>query len=1255
MADKKYSIDADFNLFPTDASKKGMESLIRQGRDLEDISKRIAKNFSNIGTNSFNHNMSSGAQGTADINRTLGSLDNTINRVEQELQRITRGSQVSTNSALIQKIDSLQSTLKSLNQVQSRVSSQSGYNPVTRQVDFTHTDAYRQLVGLASGTHSGYRSSYSWDAAEEARRRHQRMTSSYRDQVQGIASQARRVHRVATNENSRIANAFGGTMSYERRSELERILGNDSVDTLAAKSRLSTTRSSFSAREDILKESISQNQGRIRNLLGKESLSPQDQAQVRTAQQKVNADRDELVALHKSIDSLSKWSSMLDNTDTTLKSANDSLSSGVSNGDIKIGPQRGSFGSFLQQRWASLSMAAGSQITSAIGGYNQSGLSIRQQMENSTNPITLASNYKAPYRVGEADNYFNDKLGNMGRKNGTNYSVAQMAQFANDFATSTGNVKNGQVLGGANALSQFTRFGNVQSSTTQQLMQTLGASGAAPNAAAVTQLTHSIEGGIKNANLGGRADEQVQALNQILGTLSGQSISSREVSGISAAQNILGTGSKALQGANGAAAISALTQGIQNGYNNPFLANAFANGNPAYAGAEGQARLYGAMQNPWKNPGQVASMVNNLRTGSFQGSTNQTAAYLSQQMGITYEGAQKIAKDAKSGNLSSSEIQKAVDKNNSSGKSSSNHVRRNYNAQGNSTIDLKIAIDDNGKIAVNEGNDAARRVGNSANNSVSPWVSGVGGLVTGIAGSIAGNIGFPFLTSMFKDSAAGKSMLGKLGQLPTKVGTGVSSLVDKFTGSASTVANGVNDLNTVKDVSFLSKGARFAKGAGAVGIGLSLLSGSANSTNALGARKGNTFGGKVSSAIGSTLGGTGNGVLSKDSFGNKLMDIGGSTLSGAATGAAFGGIPGALIGGGVGLVGGLIGGNNITRGINSAFTSVGEAFGGTKVDAATIDSKNKRKETKAEKRIREQKDLLDQYNRMLDKAERVIADARSVSGKSGSSTSSSSSDAGGFNAGSGSASDKMKRLATQIGKKAGISPDLVLAQIGVETGSLNGTASSLGRSENNFSGMKYVAGTYGETRGSASPEGDNYAKFSTPEAWAAAYSKTLENDNVAGSKTAAQFANALKKANYYGASESSYAASLQGYLNKEANGSGHALGGIFSREHVARISEGGTPEAIIPLGNTQRGKSQALLRQSANLLGMSLGRSARASGGSSNIAISPNYSVTINGADGQSEQQMKEFAKRTTEEITKNLNNIQGNMSNFFSYNTVNS
>lgn len=73
------------------------------------------------------------------------------------------------------------------------------------------------------------------------------------------------------------------------------------------------------------------------------------------------------------------------------------------------------------------------------------------------------------------------------------------------------------------------------------------------------------------------------------------------------------------------------------------------------------------------------------------------------------------------------------------------------------------------------------------------------------------------------------------------------------------------------------------------------------------------------------------------------------------------------------------------------------------------------------------------------------------------------------------------------------------------------------------------------------------------------------------------------KAKAWGALPSPLQAGLNFVFNPTA---GHALGGIFDKEHIARFAEGNKPEAVIPLSSSLRSRGLSIWQQAGEMLGI---------------------------------------------------------------------
>lgn len=179
---------------------------------------------------------------------------------------------------------------------------------------------------------------------------------------------------------------------------------------------------------------------------------------------------------------------------------------------------------------------------------------------------------------------------------------------------------------------------------------------------------------------------------------------------------------------------------------------------------------------------------------------------------------------------------------------------------------------------------------------------------------------------------------------------------------------------------------------------------------------------------------------------------------------------------------------------------------------------------------------------------------------------------GDFDAGSGSTSEQLKTLCKQIGSKTGIKWEFILAQVGVEVGSLDGN-SYAAKNDNNFSGIKY-ANQEGATSGSNATDGAGgaYAHFKSKAYWALAMSNTLAKDDkstgnaLSSAKTVYDFAKGLKAAHYFEADVGQYAAGLNTWYKKitgKSSSTPSSTSGSSSTSSGSSDGDGTTTDATI--------------------------------------------------------------------------------------------
>lgn len=300
------------------------------------------------------------------------------------------------------------------------------------------------------------------------------------------------------------------------------------------------------------------------------------------------------------------------------------------------------------------------------------------------------------------------------------------------------------------------------------------------------------------------------------------------------------------------------------------------------------------------------------------------------------------------------------------------------------------------------------------------------------------------------------------------------------------------------------------------------------------------------------------------------------------------------------------------------------------------DKDTQRKKSNAEKsrkdNVSKEVENMNRYEKLLAKASKILAEARSQNGIFGNEDGNSSSGGGSgddVSGTSGEGEEAIRSVAKEVGESLGIDPSLIFGQLMHETGNGEHLAG-----KNNYGGVTF-AGQKGASKGSAQPDGPgNYADFDSLDDFANAYKKILDNMGVSGASNADEYAKILRSKGYYTAPESEYAASLKDRASKYANG------GKVTTATNAMIGEApGQDEYVI---NPSRNSAPNLLQQAiSDTFGLS-GRTAQENKGGSSKLSSPNNNVTVNvtvNAEGTPEDMAEQIGQAVGSKMDETISN----------------
>lgn len=863
------------------------------------------------------------------------------------------------------------------------------------------------------------------------------------------------------------------------------------------------------------------------------------------------------------------------------------------------------------------------------------------------------------YANGGRDGEVLNTLGDYGYKYG--YNGAEMGQFANAYTSTTGNVGSTRdVAGVAQTWARQSRITGANAQSTLGLEQTVGNS-ANLNSSQMSSVGNAITNSIINSGMSAKATEQQQGLSMLIQNASNQGLTARDEKNLAGFQGAIASGGAQFQGTQGAQNTMQLAQGLGN-VNNPMMRQLFAQSNPSrYTGVEGSANMVFDMQEFQKKPWKMKGILQNAEKDF--GSRKVASANLYQATGVPAETIEKWIQLADSGKLDKKHIDK-LEKSSSASKEGGT-ADQNYDKTGASQLQKYNSALADSAMKASQALDGLRGIIAKAYKTggvLSPFVSGV--------------------TSAFGAGAVNLMSIYALDKLRGKGGSGGAGEEAVKTGAKSVSHSGIRaTASSVLKSSKLRGLVRGAK-AGLPGIGDLVFGGLDLATSVATTKKGTkarrkAVGSSLGSSAGSVAGGVVGGLIGSifPGAGTAVGAVAGS-VAGGWLGDKFGGFLGGKIGkskdkainkakgqslrdarktaskynksGGV-LRGILKNGKRFLPGVALGVAGLGlmdDFFGGK----AKASSKKNSEKSEAWR-------ILRGYDKMLDHAMRVVQSAKSIK-NGGDSSSNKDGDDSDISGTSGEGEKAIRSVAKAIGKKLGVDPKLVYAQLMHET---NGGTHMAGK--NNYGGVVYV-GQKGAKAGSHQPDGSgNYADFDSLDDFANAYASTLQNMGINSSiKSINDWANQLHSKGYFTDSPANYAGGMERFAKQYAVGGirQYASGSPLITDHPTTnngsdiYGEAGT-EAYVPLNAGHYFSGLSTLDDLAGIFGKKVVNPGVSESGGKSTTINPSYNInlTINGGTDDPDTLAQTVANKVREMLSQyDSQQAMSNQQTFFANET---
>lgn len=542
----------------------------------------------------------------------------------------------------------------------------------------------------------------------------------------------------------------------------------------------------------------------------------------------------------------------------------------------------------------------------------------------------------------------------------------------------------------AQELARNSRGVNVDKSQYSEVMGDAMRSGAIDTSKDVSDITKAIQGGLVNSGMVGRDKESLNALNQIAKQRGeGREVTKDDYKDLIAMQTILAsTGSKALQGENGAKAIGNADDAIKNGGN--FIDFALGKGDK-YRGLSGMFDLRQLKEQGFTTETAETIMSSIDKMFPNVGKKGKSEV-LSQAMGLNSNVSSSLWDLYESGDFSKDSVQKILD---SAEESGDKNIKANKKAYEDSSVAKKENTDVNKARQNSETDDSAMGRTKEGLSNMMSHINGplammsnmaIGATATTLMSrGLSGGIGGFFGKGGTGAGGGLEGAVGASGRFSKMFGSGGSKVAGMAKGFGKDVAEGASWMKPNPD-SFLGKaGSKMFNMGESVGKGAKsfastatkeapgMLSKGAEASKGLLSKAGKGLG-KIAVPLGAMMS-VGN-IISSDDKARTIGEEGGAWAgagAGAMAGAGIGSIVpgiGTAIGGAVGGIIGGIGGSSLGGGIVDFFR--GGKKGKNSSDGGQSDSESKAKADKRDSAERRRSDNVKKDSENLDRYEALL-------------------------------------------------------------------------------------------------------------------------------------------------------------------------------------------------------------------------------------------------------------------------------------------
>lgn len=451
-----------------------------------------------------------------------------------------------------------------------------------------------------------------------------------------------------------------------------------------------------SAVEDIRtrEQKLKHNDERFRDLNSKGSINQEEAEEMRSIVQKNKILKEELDVLEKHMRAIDRATSGIDNMERKLKE------------NLKqVKPERGTALGMAYERAPSLAMAVVGSVVGVAGSQYMRGGSLKKGM--------LDDNVSVGTQTGDFDYHgVRTSLEKQGFDKTINMSGTEMLQAQSEYMDKAG-FQSKEDLNHATAnIGTFARGTGLSVQDSIENTSALAQYTQGSNSSMLKGFQNAFVGGLKSSGMIGQNKQQLKALDSIVnnvGSTTGLNEDSvNRLIGLQA--TFASTGSKSMQGEQGAQAITDMNEGIRGSQDNPLSYSFAQQANPGrYASASGYGRYLKDMNDGITGeamPALLSSVMDNANTmgGDKDAQIGYVGSFINKSMGTQLQNDQieEIMGLYKEGKLTQESLTKVATSSEAEGEKAIKDTADKYSESGTATETKFSNVMDAQATAVND-------------------------------------------------------------------------------------------------------------------------------------------------------------------------------------------------------------------------------------------------------------------------------------------------------------------------------------------------------------------------------------------------------------------------------------------------------------------------------------------------------------------------------------------------------------------------